>query len=646
MREIVDWFFARSSGGREGLTASAVTIFQGDRLSGTVREIIQNSLDAGSGGKVSVGISLSLQSRATVPGINRLVPFLERAYSEVLFMHTLSAEQVMSDNSQDLPEDVSFYMKAIELAKATEIQILGFHDWGTTGLEGPTQEKPGQMPGPWLALVRGQGVNLKSDADSLGSFGQGSKAPVSLSRLRTLFYLTRIENQGHDEDRFIGKALLSSMWLGQEEGEDPYLSGGLGYFASNEDLDPFLNESLPDWAREARSKVTQASGTTVFVPAPFMDGEIEDFEKEILYAVLLNFFFAIQGGRLEVHLPNGTILSEATLGGVTKDSGILTDPNVDEEKIESLRTLYFAKGSFVGVKASKTFGDFAYAIRVGDDLAGRSVGIARKTGMLITRKPPNLERFPGLSNFDLFVCVIDARGSTVLRAAENPQHDSFEFKRITDTAKRAKYEAEYKIFSSEVRDLIRDFAELKSTGRMAISDLSSLLGAPNEEPDGENRVEFPTRLKVVAKRRRSKHEAIGPGSETMGGSGGGGRGSGSKPGPGPGEGDADGVGLGSKGKRLRQATDPLLEVGEKEGAHHIFFTVPNPKAAVSLSLFESGEVSRGGIRFSLTQDGPLVGDVPKEKWSVVGNGKHRFRVDFFPGKDVASVEAWVAEEGQ
>ena len=644
----MDWFFAPSSGGREGLTASAVTIFQGDRLSGTVREIIQNSLDAGGGGKVSVGISLSLQSRATFPGINRLVPSLERAYSEVLFMHGLSAEQVISDSSQELPEDVSFYMTAIELAKASEIQILGFHDWGTTGLTGPTQEKPGQMPGPWLALVRGQGVNLKSEADSLGSFGQGSKAPVSLSRLRTLFYLTRIENQGHDEDRFIGKALLSSMWLGQEEGEDSYLSGGLGYFAANEGLDPFLNDFVPDWAHEARSKLTQASGTTVFVPEPFMDGEIEDFEKEILYAVLLNFFFAIQRGRLEVHLPNGSILSEATLREVTKDSGILTNPNVDEEKLESLRTLYYAKGTFVGVGASKTFGDFAYAIRVGDDLAGRSVGIARKTGMLITRKPPKLERFPGLGNFDLFVCVTDARGSKVLRAAENPQHDSFEFKRITDTAKREKYEADYRNFASEVRNLIRDFAELKSTGRMAISDLSSLLGTPNEEPDGDNRVEFPTRLKVTAKRRRSKHEAIGAGSETMGGSGGGGQGLGVKPGPGPGpgEGDADGDGVGPKGKKVRQATELLLEVGEKEGAHHIFFSVPNPKAAVSLSLFESGEVSRGNIRFSLTQGGPLVGDVPKEKWSVVGNGKHRFRVDFFPGKDVASVEAWVAEEGQ
>lgn len=642
----MDWFFAPSSGGREGLTASAVTIFQGDRLSGTVREIIQNSLDAGTGGKVSVGISLALLSRDALPGINRLVPYLEQAFSEVMFMHGLSAEEVMSDNSQELPEDVSFYKRAMELAQTSELQILGFHDWGTSGLTGPIQEKPGQLPGSWLALVRGQGVNLKSESDSLGSFGQGSKAPVSLSRLRTLFYLTQIDRDGKSEDRFIGKALLSSMWLEREGGEDAYLSGGLGYFAQNDEIDPFLNESVPAWARDARSKLTAAPGTTVFVPSPFMNGGIEDFEKKILYAVLLNFFFAIERGRLEVHLPNGSIINEATLREITRDSGILADPSVDEEKLESLKTLYFAKGAFVGVRDSKTFGEFAFAIRVGDDLPGRSVGIARKTGMLITRKPPKLERFPGLGNFDLFVCVTDSRGSKVLRAAENPQHDSFEFNRITESGKREKYESNYKDFATEVRNLIREFAELKSTGRMTVSDLSSLLGTPNEEPDGDNRVEFPTHLRVVGKKRRSKHEATGPGSEPMGGwSGAGGRGSGVRPGPGPGSGDANGDGDGSKGKKMRQATEPLLEVGEREGAHRVFFSVPNPKASVALSLFESGEVSRGSIRFSLTQSGPLVGEVSKDKWAVVGTGNHRFRVDFFPTKDLASIEAWVAEEG-
>lgn len=640
----MDWFFAPSSGGREGLTASAVTIFQGNRLSGTVREVIQNSLDAGTGGKVSVGISLNLESQNSVPGVKLLVPFLEKAFAEVLLMNGLSAEDLSKDGGQELPEDVSFYLRAIDLARRPEVQMLGFHDWGTSGLTGPTQEKPGQLPGPWLALIRGQGVNLKSEVDSLGSFGQGSKAPVSLSQLRTLFYLTQIDDGGSVEKRFVGRSLLSSMWLKKSK-KQPYLSGGLGYFATDDDVEPFVNDAVPGWARESREKLTQGSGTSVFIPAPFIDGEIEDFEKEILYAVLLNFFFAIQGGRLEVHLPNGDVLKESTLRELTRESGLLVDQNVDNEKLESLRTLYFATGDYVGVRDSKTFGQFSFSIRVGEELPGRSVGIARKTGMLITRRPPGLERFPGLGNFDLFVCVTDSQGSKVLRAAENPQHDSFEFGRIADKSKRDKYESDYKEFTSEVRGLLREFAELKSTGRMTISDLSSLLGAPNEQPDGENRVEFPTRLRVASKKRRSKHEAIGPGAETIGGSGGGGRGIGERPGPGPGEGDADGEGIGPKGRRLRQATEPLLEVGTTEGSHHVFFSVANPKNAKALLLYESGEVSRGGIRLSLTAGGPLVGEVPKERWASVGNGQHRFRVDFFPHTEVASVEVWIAEEG-
>jgi len=640
----MDWFFGQGAGGREGLTASAVTIFQGDRLSATVREVIQNSLDAGSGGRVSVGISLALQSTQSMPGIVRLFEYLEKAFSEVLLLHGLTEADVTSDSQIELPEDVTFYRRAIEIVKSDQLPILGFHDWGTTGLYGPTQESPGQLPGPWLALVRGQGVNLKTETDSLGSYGQGSKAPVSLSRLRTLFYLTRIEEGLDFQDRFIGRTLLSSMWLTRKPSEEPYLSGGLGYFAASEKIEPFLGPDIPAWASQARLKLTETTGTSVFIPAPFIDGDIEDFERLILFAVLLNFYFAIEQGSLEVTLPDGSVLNQATLREATKESGIFGDDSVDEGKIETLRTLYFAQGNFRGTRRSRSFGDFSYAIRVGENLTRRSVGIARKTGMLISRKPPKLERFPGLGNFDLFVCVTDSQGSKVLRATENPQHDQFEFQRISDVGKREEYEAKYATFAEDVRTLIKEFAELESRGRMTISDLSSLLGTLNDETEGDFRVEFPTRLKVMSRKKRSKHDAVGAGQETFGPSGSGGSGSSSRAGSGGGEGEANGDGLGSRGKRLRQATEPLLEVDEKNGAHHLFFTIRDSKKVATLAIFESGETGRESIRFSLSPEGPLVGEIPRETWTAVGTGKHRYRVDFFPETEIASVEAWVGEE--
>jgi len=639
----VDWHFAPGSGGREGLTASAVTIFQGDRLSGTVREIIQNSLDAGSGERVAVGISLSLQPRRSMPGVVALVPFLENAYSEVLFMHGLDGEKVVRGASQELPEDVSFYLKAIEIAKAEEIMVLGFHDWGTTGLGGPVQEEPRQRPGSWLALVRGQGVNMKSEADSLGSFGQGSKAPVSLSGLRTLFYLSRVEINGQATDRFIGKTLLSSMWLEDGSSSEKYLSGATGFFASTSKIDPVEDADIPPWALESRRKYTDSIGTTVYVPAPYMEGEVEDFERQILYAVLLNFFFAISDGRLEIYLPNGTVLNQANLRERTRDSGIFADVSADREKLETLKTLYFARDRFVGKRISETFGEFSFAIRTGDEVGERRVGIARKTGMLITRKPPHLQRFQGLGNFDLFVCVTDVRGSSVLRAAENPQHDDFQFGRISDAGKKQRYESDYRAFAAEIRSLIREFAELESTGRMAIADLSSLLGTPNEDQGGDHRVEFPNRLKVVSKKKRSKHEAIGVGTETLGSSGRGGQGKKVTSGESDGTGDGEGSGAGHRGGRLRQATEPLLEIGERNDVYHLFFSVQNPKNAVALTLFESGEMGRESLRFSLTSGGPLIGDIPKENWANVGTGKHRFRVDFFPTRAISSLEAWVSE---
>ena len=55
----MDWHFGKNNG-REGFTATAMTYFAGGRLVQTVRETIQNSLDAANGNHGPVKIAFSL----------------------------------------------------------------------------------------------------------------------------------------------------------------------------------------------------------------------------------------------------------------------------------------------------------------------------------------------------------------------------------------------------------------------------------------------------------------------------------------------------------------------------------------------------------------------------------------------------------
>ena len=636
----MDWHFSKTSQ-REGLTASAVTIFQGDRLAGTVREVIQNSLDAGTGSRVSVGFSLKLHPTVDLPGVSKLKKYLDLAYKEVLVLKAREDSFYDDPEMVDIPEDVSFYRRAKETVAQGEVLMLGIHDWGTTGLVGPTQEAPGQRPESWLGLVRGRGVNVKSQEDSLGSFGQGSMAPVALSKLSTLFYLSRIENGEQSEDRFIGKTLLSSMWLEGDKGE-PYLSAATGFFSTNEEADPILGSEIPEWATSARAHLTDLPGTSVFIPAPFIDLDQEDFEREILYAVLLNFYFAISSGKLEIVLPNGDLVNAANVREATSDSLILGSDSVDPEKLETLRTLYYSREPNVGIRKSEVFGEFSFAIRVGEDLPGRKVGIARKTGMLITRNAPKFA-FQGLANFDLFICVTSKEGSQVLREFENPQHDSFEFDRVAEAVKRDSYRKKYEKFAQEVRELAKEFAELASSEVTLVSDLTFLLGNYESTDEDQVRVEFPERMKVASRKRRSKHEVIGPGNEVLGPTGmGGGEGHGSG-GGGNLPGDSPGGGSGPHGKKLKKATEALLEVDTKSRVHILHFSVHDYAEASELFVYRSGEVGRDGMRFSLEKDGPLVGSIPKSNWSSVGKkGRHRFRVEFIPEAAPDSVEAFIS----
>ena len=86
------------------------------------------------------------------------------------------------------------------------------------------------------------------------------------------------------------------------------------------------------------------------------------------------------------------------------------------------------------------------------------------------------------------------------------------------------FKADYDSFANEVRQLVRNYAELKTSGTFAVKGLADVLGGVSDEEEDDVRVEFPAKLKIVEGKKRSKRESVGIGAGIPGPSGSGGSG--------------------------------------------------------------------------------------------------------------------------
>lgn len=572
-----NWTF--NSGTREGFSSSAVTIFQGARLQATIRETIQNSLDACQDLTKPVEIFYSLD-QLDITSCEALVslekPFTAAYEEEKSFSSTNESEET---------EALSFYKKGLEnVFRKRTTWMLGIHDFNTSGLGGNLVEAQGEKPGQWLALVKGAGVDVKNDPSSLGSFGQGAKAPFALSELRSLFYLSKVIEQGKDPSlRFQGKALLSSFWQENESGEST-LRMGLGYFGIGAHQGAIVNDDVPLWAKGSRERFGSGQGTSILLPAPYgiENGDSAKFIENIKLVVLTNFYYALANRKLSVQLPDGTTLDASSCKEEAIALGALNaEPNPDWDpatldKIEVLKTLI--EPDLFGIASSREFEDFYWAIRIGENASGKRVGIARKTGMLITRKPPRFEKFPGLGNFDLFICVTGHKGSLVLKSLENPAHDSFEEDRISDLVKRKATMAKYQRFVSEVREILNAHALLQVDEEELTADLNDLLaGDFSNEEDSKNKVEFTQKVKIQPGRRViriAQRSTKGRGTGT---------------GRGRGRGRGGGGGGSTGGTQVVRNAENLTFIPAKQGNAATVYFDHREKTAGIISIYKSGD---------------------------------------------------------
>jgi hypothetical protein len=266
---------------------------------------------------------------------------------------------------------------------------------------------------------------------------------------------------------------------------------------------------------KVRNEFDGGTGTSLFVAAPYLalDSELLDFWFRIRLAVLANFYYAIKVGNLAIDLGDDTSLNEKTVDDefdklISEIEAVQSVKRYGEdllESLESVTTIRFAtSGRFQsGVSNSEHFGEYKWYARVDDgQVSSRKVGIARATGMLITRQADQLKRFRATKPFDIFVCVTGEKGSEILRAFENPEHNKFEFDRVRDDVKRKEYEAAYSGFASEIKELIEALAGYEVVEEAKTSDLNHLFGGDWSLEGSEQLAEFTQKIKVGASTRR------------------------------------------------------------------------------------------------------------------------------------------------
>lgn len=476
----IGWKFPSNGGGQiEGFNNSSIDTFIGNRVFSLVREAIQNSLDVrvDTSRPVLVCFSLDDIDASRVPEVTTLASFLKLASER---------EKINTNNEQAL----NFYVNAISRVESKKVALLGIHDSNTTGLEGPTVDITDEKPGSWLGLVKGAGLTVKKAADAAGSFGHGSKAPIGVSQLRTVFYFTKtLNDSGVEEHRFQGKSILQSMVHGGETTQ------GTGYYGHQEKLRPIVDNGIPGWANSVRERHSPGIGTSIYVPFPNLTSEGEDFWRQVQLSVLTNFYQAISLGVLDVKLGDNEVITSSnvesvfdlTLHGINDFDKEFLDRI--EGEIASAITMRANESDVKGHLSIEGF-EADWFIRIGESVEKKAVGISRN-GMLITRHAPKLQQFVGTQPFDMVVSVLPGAGSALLRRLENPEHNAFQFDRIESPDERKVIQKRYEKFAGEVKKIILAHAAVSTDSESFVDDFDEFFKAGENPANKDGGAEVP-----------------------------------------------------------------------------------------------------------------------------------------------------------
>ena len=285
------------SGNESGSNIAAITLFNvgAGVMDSLAREVCQNSLDAKNKNlpsDVPVRVKFELQyiKQSDFP--------MFTGYSDAI-----KRSREYWENSPLKNDDIMAFLDYIETALSKEmVPVLVMSDYNTTGLRGVNALE--NEKSFWNLLVNTEGISIKEDKSSAGSYGIGKNAPFAYSALNLVFYNTLATDGGRAFEGVARLATTTRDCGGKKRKTQPI--GKYLYLENEYDWRPILPAdncalaNLPMFERAAGE-----FGTDVAVFG-FKEEEYSNWEILLASAVIKNFVIAIKDGKLEVAIKSET----------------------------------------------------------------------------------------------------------------------------------------------------------------------------------------------------------------------------------------------------------------------------------------------------------------------------------------------------
>lgn len=447
------WTFPPTGGGIEhGFNDSAQEHFRNDAWKHTIRELIQNSLDAVRNKEKPVEVEISVSD----------IPSSELGASDLA---THVEQALKRTRKQRERQGEKFYAAALKILKTKKIKTLGVKDANTTGLAG----------GKWDALVYNEGTTNKGNMDAAGgSFGLGKSAPYLVSELKTVCYSTYYPGPGREE-RFIARCKLIAH-------EDPKgRDGELQHVGFGTKVKVPRNKRPPPTRGQNIYKDFRLgkTGSGIFIAGfnPLLKNWLKVAER----SVAESFFEAIHTEKLIINL-EGRLMTRDTLDGVFEQ-----DPNN--------RSFYYYHiirddPSVETVQIKTDLGQFTLKFCIGEDGMPNRIAYVNRRGMLVTdtrqrgTNPFYKAIGRGWAKYTAVIMASDDETDKKIREMEPPNHGTIEAGRIINPKKREEMEVALTAVRDEITTIIGN------TLRLSIKDqetnVSELADVMPIDDNGDN----------------------------------------------------------------------------------------------------------------------------------------------------------------
>lgn len=450
------WHFPPTGGGISyGLVDSGQEFFRNNAWEQTIREIIQNSLDAADdrkSGPVSVNIS------------EIMVPASEIGAADLARHMLMVVDEAKKDKSRD---GEKFYKDAIRMLGQNEIRVLAITDTNTTGL----------VDKKWDTLIHTEGTSLKEGMGAAGgNFGIGKNAPYVVSALKTVCYSTRYLSAGRTE-KFISRCKIASH-KNPDDPDEMLQHVGFGTkskFKKKVATPATIGSQIYDKFRLKQ----QGSGIFIMGFEPRLRNWVRVAKKSIAH----NFFMAIHEKKLKILIGSDQINHE-TLDTIFEDGDI-------KEHTRHYYHIIRDKNS-IGYDIDGKFGKFRLMLKTDDEDLPNHVAYVNRKGMFITdarsfKRNPFYEKIgSGWAKYAAVIVAGDDRTDMEIRKMEPPNHKTIEYERTRDSRERREVEDKLREIRSRVSYLITQELNKNNNDRSVnLSELADILPFPSDSGKGE-----------------------------------------------------------------------------------------------------------------------------------------------------------------